>query len=300
MIREKQSKGQDFFRNNEIFYINRVNEFIKDSCVYHSHDFVEICYVCTGKGYHLVDGRQYKVYKGDLFIINYDISHTFYKESPNDTLITYNIIFKPGFLDYALINSNEFNSLTMSYLFRNLYTDDFIKEDLRLNLDEQEDLGSLIIDMYREYTLLRTGYMGIIRAYMIELILKIMRCFSNRTPNTKCFNENAGIINSALEYLNENYSKSLSLNDLAIKCFLSKNYFCRLFKETTGMTMSEYVQSLRVNEACKLLKTTDKRLTDIALEIGFNDYKLFCSNFKRLKGMRPGEYKKQHPLKHRI
>jgi transcriptional regulator GlxA family with amidase domain len=49
---------------------------------------------------------------------------------------------------------------------------------------------------------------------------------------------------------------------------------------------------LRVDEASKLFDTTDRKLTDIALQVGFSDYKFFSSVFKKIKGMRPSEYKR--------
>lgn len=292
MVRSSKLLGTDFFQKNDTFFINMVEESKKEDCLYHSHDFLEICYVCSGSGYHLVDNRHYKVYKGDLFVINFNVSHTFYKENESDNLSTYNIVLKPEFLDSNLIDFNEFNSFTLSYLFKNILTENMIKEDLRLNAEEQEDFDRLIGDIYKEYSQQQIGYMNIIRAHIIELISKIIRAASYKSMTDNLFNKNAIIINEAIKYLQQNYSKGFSLNEFAIKSFFSKNYFCKLFKETTGMSMSRYMQTLRIDKACKLLETTDKKIVDIAFEVGFSDYKSFNQIFKKIKGKRPNNYRK--------
>lgn len=291
MVESLIMTDKKFYIKDSTFTIGRYIEPLKEFCYPHTHDFVEICYVCSGSGYHLVDNKEYKVFKGDLFIINYDMAHTFYSISEDNPVITYNIMFKPGFLDEILINLNDFNGLPKSFLFKNLWDEDYSEEDLRLNSEEQKDFDYLIGNMYREYTLQQDGYMNIIRAYIIELIVKIMRFYKDRAENEKSIRIKSSFIDTIIRHLHENYDKSLSLNELALKSFFSKNYICKVFKETTGTTITEYLQLLRINEACTLLETTDKKIVEIGLEVGFSDYKAFNTLFKRVKGMLPKEYR---------
>ncbi|HHY81627.1 MAG TPA: AraC family transcriptional regulator [Clostridiales bacterium] len=290
MIRVEKYHSSKYFEEDQ-FSIIRFEEFAEKDAVYHSHDFVEICYVYSGTGYHLVGGKKSKVSKGDLFIINYDMTHTFYRDNDSDKLITYNILFTPSFLDEMLIELNDFNSLTMSYLFKDAWSNDVVKEDLRLRGEDQADFDILINRMYNEYTLRKKGYINIIRAYMIELIIKILRCFYGKSKDDNVAEKKVTAIDSIMSYLQTNYSKGFDLNELALKCFLSKNYLCKIFKEITGITITEYMQSLRIAEAAKLLETTDRKITDIALEVGFSDYKSFNSVFKRIKGKTASQYR---------
>ncbi len=285
-------KGSKFFREGESFFINKCEERTKQNIIFHSHDFVEICYVSAGNGYHLVRNKEYQVHKGDLFIINYDISHTFYKMNSKDSLVAYNIMFKPDFLDQNLINLNDFNDLTLSYLFKDVWSDDFTTEDLRLSGQEQVEFDALFGGIYREYILKQQGYMNIIRSYLVTLIIKIMRSFSKRCTDNVVIDKRSMIINSAIKHLRENYSRSLNLEELALKTFYSKNYLCRLFKEITGTTLSDYLQNFRVQEACKLLNGNMKIL-DIAYEVGFSDYKAFFNSFKKIKGTSPSKYREK-------
>ena len=276
--------------DKEHFSIVKFEEFAEDEAIYHSHDFVEICYVYAGTGYHVVGGKKHKVAKGDLFIINYDMTHTFYRKN-TDTLITYNLLFTPSFLDEILIDLNDFNSLTMSYLFKDVWSGDSLREDLKLKDEDLIDFDLLINRMYREYTQKKQGYMNIIRAYMIELIIKILRYFNGMSEGDIVIEKKVSAIESIMDYLQINYSRGFNLNDLALKSFFSKNYLCKIFKETTGITITEYMQTLRVNEASKLLENSSKTIIEIALEVGFSDYKSFNRVFKRIKGMSASQYR---------
>lgn len=281
------------FLKDSSFDINRYVEPVKELNFMHTHDFVEICYVLSGSGFHQLNGVENPVGKGDLFIINYDVAHKFYSTGTENPVVTYNIMFKPGFIDHVLLNFNDFNSLTMSYLFQNIFNEDTFRKDLSLSADEQNSIESVIHSMYAEYNLQQDGYMEIIRAYVVELLIKIMRCFNRRASQDKTTKSHARIIEQIMTYLNEHHAANYSLQDLAVKSFFSKNYICRIFKESTGTTISEYIQSLRVNEACTLLKTSDMKITRIALAVGFSDYKSFNVVFKKVVGMLPRAYRSQ-------
>lgn len=148
--------------------------------------------------------------------------------------------------------------------------------------------------IFREYMLEQPGYLSIIRAYLHTLIIKIMRNFFKKSSSDIAVDKRASTVRSIIEHLKTNFSRNLSLDELALKTFYSKNYLCRLFKDITGTTLSEYVQTLRVEEACRLL-LMGKKMSDIALEVGFSDYKSFYNTFKRVKGKAPSQFK--HDLK---
>jgi len=294
-LETKKYVANDYFRPNELFHINYIKEATsKDVGNYHSHDFVEICYVATGSGHHIVDGQDYPVRKGDLFIINYDMRHIFYQDESSDALKVFNVVFKPAFFDHLLINFNDFNTLTLSYLFKieGLEEWNFAGSDLRLDADEQRALQTIFENMLREYNAQLPGYNNVLRGNMIELIVKIMRNLKNRSLSTPEVNEKAKKIDSIVQYLKENYAGHITLSDLAFNTFFSKNYICKIFKETTGMTIKEYVHILQIEDACHLIANTTDKLTEIALKVGFTDYKNFFSVFKKIKSISPQDFKK--------
>lgn len=291
MMENVKYKGDTLFRKDEIFFINKVYEYTENNCIYHSHDFIEINYVFAGKGCQIIADKKYAAAKSDVFIISNGKGHVFYKTDPDCDLVIYNIIFMPDFLDDSLMHGDDFTSIFLSYLFRSDFSCGSTGEYLRLDSEEQDKFDILVNSMYQEYCARKEGYISILRAYLIELIVLIMRHVHKRAQNGRT-SQKEYIIEKAIRYLQDHYADSINLEELSLKFYLNKNYFCRLFKTYTGMTTSEYIQSIRIDKACILLQKTDKKVLEIAYSVGFRDYKFFNSVFKRLKGMCAGEYRK--------
>lgn len=286
-------RGSTLFRKNEQVYINRSNELEQYCNVIHRHDFIEICYVYSGSGIHIVGETQYEITKGDLFIINYDVPHGFFRH-PNGGAnpVVYNCNFMPGFLDASLFSSIHFQDITSSFLFQSLFPDEYSPlPDLTLRGAAYNEIGDLFGRMYTEYKSMEKGYMDIIRAYLIELLVKVFRYMDHSTRRQPP-SRSRELVEKAISYMKSNYNSELKLEDLAMKSFISKNYFSKLFKEVTGTNFSDYVQNLRIDEACTLLKNTDMKITDIAFHTGFKDIKFFYDVFKKITGLTPGDYRK--------
>lgn len=285
-------KGTTLFRENELVYINKSNELEEYCGKMHKHDFIEIAYVFSGKGLHSVGEYQYEVAKGDLFVINYNVAHGFFPvPESNEAPTLYNCVFRPEFLDASLFSSIYFEDITSSFLFKSLFPEDFPPiPDLRLHGVDFNEVGQLFGKMYTEYKLMKTGYSDIIRAYLIELIIKMLR-FKGSKNQKSITVRHKDLVEKAIEYLRQNYHSEIKLDDLALKSFLSKNYFRKLFKEVTGINFSDYIQKIRVDEACNLLQNSDLKIVDIGFQVGFKDTKFFYEVFKKITGKTPGDYR---------
>ncbi len=286
-------KGNTLFRKDELVYINRSDELEEYCSVMHVHDFIEIACVLSGSGVHIVAGRKYETVKGDLFVINSDVPHGFFpKDGGSRPPVVYNCVFMPQFLDLSLFSRNHFEDVASSFLFKSLFPDDYTpKPDLKLSGAAFRDTGELFEKMYAEYRQMKTGYGDIIRAYLIELIIKIFR-YMKEDGGMEPLPENQELVSKAIEYMKSHYNSDISLSDLAMQSFLSKNYFSRLFKKVTGTNVSDYIQLLRVGQACRLLETTGLKVTDVAMQAGFNDLKFFYEVFKKVTGRTPGDYRR--------
>lgn len=93
------------------------------------------------------------------------------------------------------------------------------------------------------------------------------------------------------EYINENYTKQISLEEMADKANLSPKYFCRVFREVMHYTPFEYLNSFRINCACDKLRNTNEKIINVAYSCGFNDFSYFIKTFKRYKNMTPFKYR---------
>jgi len=101
-------------------------------------------------------------------------------------------------------------------------------------------------------------------------------------------------LKSVAEHIVAHYNDRLRIRDLAKLSGLSESIFKRNFTNTFGMPPGNFIQITRLNAARRLLETTDKLLTDIAVETGFFDQSHMTRVFKKERGITPGEYRRQH------
>lgn len=282
--------GCDKFPNGEMIYLNHAVE--GQGRHMHAHNYIEIAYVAAGRGVHILDGRQYAVAQGDLFVINYDVWHEFRSlpEYGADRLEIYNCIFRPEFIDRSLIHSRCFSDLGHLFLFRSLFEGGEVKNDIRLLGGEHAGIGRLYEKMFREYTARGYGWPEMLRAYLVELLVLIFRlCREGETAESAA--RGRALFDRVVRFLQEHYTQDIRLDDLAAMAFLSRNYFCTRFRECTGQTVLEYVQKLRVAEACRLLREDDRKIIDIAQTVGYSDLKFFNRLFKKITGCTPSAYR---------
>jgi AraC-like DNA-binding protein len=94
-----------------------------------------------------------------------------------------------------------------------------------------------------------------------------------------------------LNYIEEHYTESISLEDMARVAGLSPRYFCRFFRKMTQCTPTEYLNYYRIECACEQLAEVTVSITDVALNCGFNDISYFIKAFHKAKGITPRQYK---------
>lgn len=106
-------------------------------------------------------------------------------------------------------------------------------------------------------------------------------------------------VKKALDYIDENYYKSISLDDISKYLKINKCYFCSLFKSETKNTYSQYLNMVRVEKSKELMLKEDLTLLDIALEVGFNNQNYFNMTFKKFTDMTPLEFRKGSSFKNK-
>lgn len=285
-------KKNDFFETNEDVFI-QLSDNADFNNVVHYHNFIELIYVISGTATHKIEGKSYPVKKGNVIIVNNNVPHSFsFDTMSEDGFITYDLLFTPNFFNVSGMENNEFYSLASSYLFSSVF-EEFKSQDSLQNLikTNSKEFHSIFRKIHSEYTRKEKGFQNIIRAHLIELIIKIFREIDKKQPTFT--QSHRKLVEKAIDHMRENYKSHISLDDIVSEMFLSKNYFRQIFKKTTGISISSYIQELRITEACRLLESSTESLTEIAAKCGFNDTKFFYQTFKKAIGMTPSEYRSQ-------
>ena len=100
-------------------------------------------------------------------------------------------------------------------------------------------------------------------------------------------------VNSLLNRITRDYAQPLSAADLAAELGMSESRFSRFFRRATGNTFTDFVNRIRVNRAGQLLMETDRLVTHICYEVGFNNVANFNRRFLEIKGLTPTEFRRQ-------
>jgi two-component system response regulator YesN len=105
-------------------------------------------------------------------------------------------------------------------------------------------------------------------------------------------NESNRPIKEAQKYINEHYASAVNLEEVSTLVGFNATYFSTLFKKETGMNFLEYVTIVRIKAAKQLLSDSKKSILYISHEVGYNDFKHFTKQFKKVTGLTPSEYRK--------
>lgn len=103
---------------------------------------------------------------------------------------------------------------------------------------------------------------------------------------------NCDIITKATNFIEANYMKKLTLEDVAGSVYLSTAYFSRLFKQETGQSFSNYLNLVRIEESKKLLKNAGVSISKIAGMVGYEDQSYFSKVFKKMVGVSPIKFRR--------
>ena len=251
----------------------------------HEHDFLELAYVSYGSAEHIIGNSKVKIGVGDYFFIDYNTVHS-YESTSGSAIEVVNCLFKPRFIDNSLTYCRSFRLLLNHYLIK-------VKtETLRISPvdtmfhDDDGSVGSYFGTLVREYNEKQPGFSEMMRCTLIEVILTTVRRIA-----TTDFGDDA--IRFLTDYVSENYRKPLSLSVLARQVGYSLPYLSERFKQTMGSGFKEYLIKIRIDEACRLLANTDKKIVDIAADVGYTDVNFFYSVFRRITGQSPREFRSQ-------
>lgn len=155
----------------------------------------------------------------------------------------------------------------------------------------KESVKRILVPMYRSlnhYERAETALANIDETYDVAVIFQIL---SDMLVPKKEQTQINPIVLQALTYLQDHYTKPIHLSQIATHCYVSSAYLSRLFKDSMSVGVIEYLRNLRIKKACELLKTSTQQIQQIAVAVGYPDYKRFSLCFSQIIGMSPRKYR---------
>jgi AraC-like DNA-binding protein len=101
-------------------------------------------------------------------------------------------------------------------------------------------------------------------------------------------------LNRCVEFIRDNYSRSITIQDMALDVGVHPVHVSREFRRLLGKTVGEYAHRVRIRNACSRLVSDESTIAQIAMDCGFADHSHFCRVFQRLIGRRPSEFRLAH------
>lgn len=235
----------------------------------HYHEFYEIYYLESGERYHLMDEELYKVTPGQFIIFKpYQLHHSYGEENvPFSRLLLY-------------FTEDSVESDKMRILIKEM------AGVYQLDKNKNIEFYQLLTKLLKEQEEKQEFYDMNMKSILNQLLIMLMR---SSIQKKNAYDNNR--ITQIISYINRNYMRKISTEDLAKEFYISKWHLCREFKQCTHLTIIQYINYTRIIEAQKLLLEGKKNITVISSEVGFDSMTHFERVFKQIVGATPTQYK---------
>jgi len=231
----------------------------------HAHEGVEIIYLKKGTSHTFINGEEYILSPGDAFIIFPNCVH-YHKESESieAVLLSFPVKTLPEF--YGVFSKKTPVSPLIRYLnpIITVLLEDLVRYEGKYKAEAQK---------------------GLLLATVSMILENISLSERNIAENTN--------IGAILEYCAAHYTENITIQSVAEALNISKSYISHAFTYKIQMCFRDYINSLRLRHALKLLKEERLNVTEIAYEIGFSTIRTFNRVFKKKFNISPLQYKKQ-------
>lgn len=244
----------------------------------HWHSHLEILFIQKGYMTAYINEQKYTLQKNDIFIVNPKEIHATQTYGQADYLL---LQLPKDYYERLLPHAS---SLRFQEYFPSIVGNTSL-QTMREELTE----------LCHTYQSGEDGYLLHLSSVLYEFLHHLYRNYAHRLSPEALDKENRNFarMEEILQYIQQNYRDTLSLQETAATFHVSPEYFCRLFKKHTGQTYLQYINAIRIMYFYQDLLRTDYSITDLMDRHGISNYKVFLRDFKFTYGCSPSEIRKQ-------
>lgn len=254
----------------------------------HRHEFEELVIVKSGYGINSVDGMDYPLQPGDVFLIPRSRTHAY---SRMKHLICYNLYFDTRQIDLKRWVTRALPGFQALFVVEPSYRrKKEFNSRLRLAQEQLLQVWSLAESMGLTLSEEKPGFRFVALARFMELVGLLSRYYEDAAHSDS---RKVLRIAKTISYMEAHFNEEMDINSLASKAHTSPRNFHRIFLAATGKTPRAYLIGLRVMEAVHLLEFTDLNITEIAFECGFSDSNYFSRQFRNLMNENPTSFRQR-------
>ncbi|VGO21731.1 AraC family transcriptional regulator [Pontiella sulfatireligans] len=274
----------------------------------HRHEYFEMLFVEKGSLINRFKGDEILMKPGDVLIMKPYVLHLLADAVKKQSRKAYCCSFLPQAVDFEIQSLEKLknSSSPNKYFFKpfiSLAEEGVSAVQLKFKADQRADLIALFQQLRETAHDLTDRGQALTRYHFLDLLAFLAEQYDRNKGVDRMVQVDLAVpvsrylsgLRSTLNYIHDHFEESLKLEDMAAMSGASETYFCRLFKHETGMTFLNYLNGLRIERACVLLRDTTENALDICYQVGFNDYTHFGRQFKKHIGMSPAEFRKKNP-----
>ena len=255
----------------------------------HTHNYVEIMYMCSGSTTHIVnDETTINLRQGELLFLNQHACHSIGRAELNDVAI--NFIVLPQFFDVAFSMIGSDNVLS-NFLISSLSGDTDEISCLHFQVADILPIQNLIENLAWSLLNHQVNSRRINQTTMGLLFLQLLN-YTDRIAASGVFHSTNALVVEALREIEENY-QSANLSGIAKAHKVSLAYLSRLIRDANGQTYTELLQTKRLSKAAQLLRESKLPVQDIITAVGYDNTSYFYRIFKKKYGVAPQIYRKE-------
>ncbi len=276
---------EKIFVSHNYSFITRKLQLASNTTKIHSHRNFELNYIASGSGKRIIGNSISGYTNGDLVLLGPNIPHCWDNlETEQDTvaecIVTH---FNENIISSDFFNIPELEQVVD--LLKNASNGIWFKGK------KTEKVGQTLKKMVNLKGLER--YIELLKVF--HLLLQIDERENLALPSSlnHSFDTDQDQINKIYEYVFNNIQTGIKLKEASALVFKEPGSFCRYFKKKTNQTFMDYVKNVRIGLAAKLLAETDKQITQICYECGYNNLANFNHYFRVIMKKTPSEYRKE-------
>lgn len=239
----------------------------------------ELLYFVSGNAEFILNGKKYFVKNGETYFI--DLDREYFIKNADKKAHYISLIFSPSVFG----SSND----TTRQLFNQIIIDSkIILSETILEKIRKTAKENFLNEIEKEFA---------IKNLIYEIFFHIIKThqFAPLPQTSKI--EKKHSIEDGILYIKKHFKENITLSDLLDTTNYSKSHFIRLFKLNTGMNYTDYLNRYRIKHSCRDLIFSDKNITEIATENGFNNIQYFSKIFKKYMECSPKQYQKKWKFK---
>ena len=254
----------------------------------HDHDFRELVIVVRGEAWQHLQGRNYPVAPGDVYILHDRSRHYFHHIRELEII---NVMYDPARLPLPMGQLRQLPGYSALFLLEPHYRQRHqFSSRLRLDPAALEEARRLTGDMIREVSAGQPGRGVLLLARLLELMTFLARQYGRMRTTAGQELLRIGNVIGALE---REYQRRWTVDEMAHMAHMSRSTFLRVFRRAFAQSPVEFLIERRLEGARRLLRDTDRSITEIALEQGFSDSNYFARRFRQAAGMTPTEFRRR-------